>query len=163
LVPRTAFDDACRALARRRLTEAEVRQRLGRRYSATDIESAIQKLKEYRFLDDDALIADYVRERLRLAPRSRELLEAELEKRGIGSDDFRRVFEQEFSGYDELEVARSALKAQIKQLLKVPAQGRREKALRFLRSRGFSYEVMLDVWDRFRRQSPSDFSDVADE
>ncbi len=162
-VPRTAFDDACRALARRRLTETEVRQRLGRRHSAADIETAVRKLKEYRFLDDDALIADYVRERLRLAPRSRELMEAELEKRGIASDDFYRVFSRVFPEYDESEVARSALLTQIKQLMKAPAQGRRERTLRFLRSRGFSYEVMLDAWEWFRRESSADDSGIYDD
>ena len=163
LVPRTAFDDACRALARRRLTESEVRQRLSGRYSENDIESAVRKLKEYRFLDDEALIADYVRERMQSAPRSRELMQGELEKRGIGSDDFHRVFAREFPGYNELEAARSALTMQIRQLMKAPVQGRRERTLRFLRSRGFSYEVMLDVWEWFRLEGSADFSEVADD
>lgn len=150
-VPRTAFDDACRALGRRRLTEAEVRQRLSRRHSEAEINRAVKKLKEYRFLDDEALIADHSRDRLNYSPRSAELIEAELGRRGIEPQSFRRVFDREFPDYDELEMARRALQMQSKKLMNSTPQGRRERALRFLRSRGFSYDVMMEVWEEFRR------------
>ena len=148
--PRTAFDDACRSLARRRLTETEVRQRLSRRHSEAEIDAAIEKLKEYRFLDDESLIADYTRDRLQRSPRSAELIEAELQRRGIDPENFRRILEGEFPDYDELEVARRALETKSKSLMKSPLQGRRERALRFLRGRGFSYEAMLGAWEWFR-------------
>jgi regulatory protein len=154
-VPRSAFDDACAMLGRRRLTEAEVRSRLTRKHSETEIEEAVSKLKEYRFLDDEALIADFTRERLNFSPRSAELICAELERRGIDPDQFQRIFLQEFPEYDELETARVALQKQfrasaMKKLAATPAQGGREKVLRFLKSRGFSYEVMLEAWEEFR-------------
>lgn len=150
--PRTAFDDACRSLARRRLTEAELRQRLSRRHSEAKIEEALEKLREYRFIDDNTLIADYARDRLKLSPRSQRLIGAELARRGIEPDDFRRVFQAEFPDYNELEVARRALQTKFKTLMKSPEQGRRERALRFLGSRGFSYDVMQEVWGEFRNQ-----------
>lgn len=161
--PRSAFDDACRSLARRRLTEAEIRQRLSRRHEDKEIEPAIGKLKEYRFLDDDALVADYACDRLKNSPRSAELIEAELERRGIESEHFRRIFEREFPNYDELEVARRALRQHQRSLVsgskKSPPQAQRERALRFLRSRGFSYEVMLEAWEGFRKgTSPAEDS-----
>jgi regulatory protein len=152
-LPRTAFDDALHSLARRRLTEAEIRSRLVRRHGETEVEEAVAKLKDYRFLDDAALITDYTRDRLRLSPRSAELIEAELERRGIESDTFRSIFVAEFPDYEELEVARRALNSQAKALLKSPSQGRRERALRFLRNRGFSYEAMLQAWELFRREA----------
>jgi len=155
--PRSAFDDACRSLARRRLTEAEIRQRLSRRHPETEIKAAIRKLRDYRYLDDDALIADYARDRLLHSPRSVELIESELERRGIESDHFRRIFEAEFPDYDEREVARRALKKHGRAFMstskKATPQAQRERALRFLRSRGFSYEVMLEAWEEFRRRS----------
>lgn len=148
---RTAFDDACRALARRRLTEAELRARLARRHSEAEIGKAMVKLREYRFVDDDALISDYVRDRLKLSPRSAELIEAELVRRGIEPENFRRVFEANFPEYDEMEVARRALQVKLKTLMKSPPQGRRERVLRFLSSRGFSYEVISDLWEAVRK------------
>ena len=154
--PRSAFDDACRSLARRRLTEAEIRQRLSRQHSEIEIKAAIRKLREYRYLDDDTLIADYARDRLLHSPRSAELIEAELERRGIEADHFRRILEAEFPDYDEREVARRALKQHSRAILsgskKTTPQALRERALRFLRSRGFSYEVMLEAWEEFRLQ-----------
>jgi len=154
--PRTAFDDACRSLARRRQTEAEIRLKLSRRHAEREINSAINKLKEYRYIDDDALIADFTRDRLKQSPRSAELIEAELERRGIESGHFRRIFEREFPDYDELEVARRALQQQRRLLQagskKSTPQAQRERALRFLRSRGFSYEVMLEAWEGFKNR-----------
>ena len=154
--PPSAFDDACRSLARRRLTEAEIRLRLSRRHPDTEIKEAIRKLREYRYLDDDALIADYARDRMLHSPRSAELIEAELERRGIEPDHFRRIFEAEFPNYNEREVARRALRQHSRAILsgskKATPQAQRERALRFLRSRGFSYEAMLEAWEEFRQQ-----------
>jgi regulatory protein len=139
------------------LTQAEIEQRLSRRHDEREIKQAVRKLKEYRFLDDDVLIADFARDRLRHSPRSAELIEAELERRGIEPDHFRRVFAAEFPDYDELEVARAALR-QHQRALTAPSkksapQAQRERALRFLRSRGFSYDVMLEAWEEFRKRA----------
>jgi regulatory protein len=155
--PRSAFDDACRILGRRRLTEPEVRARLARSHSQKEIEEAVVKLREYRFLDDNALIADYSRGRMNTSPRSAGMIEAELERRGIPPEDFQRIFEQEFPDYDEFRTALQALKshfrsAALKSLAALPLQKRRDKVLRFLSSRGFSYEVMMEAWEEFRRQ-----------
>ncbi len=109
VAPVSAFDRACRALGRRRLSEAEVRRRLEGRHAAAEINRALAKLKEYRFLDDAALIADYASDRLRHSPRSAEMIEAELERRGIEPAAFRAVFAALFSDYVELEVACRAL------------------------------------------------------
>ncbi|TKJ37562.1 hypothetical protein CEE37_13680 [candidate division LCP-89 bacterium B3_LCP] len=154
--PPSAFDDACRSLARRRQTEAEIRKKLAKRHSSAKIDEAIGKLKEYRFIDDDSLIADYSRDRINLSPRSVRMIEFELSRRGIDKEHFRRLFDAEFPDYDEVETARRALKPKLKTLMKSPAQGRREKALRFLHSRGFSYEVMVEVWGEVNQEDESD-------
>jgi SOS response regulatory protein OraA/RecX len=132
------------------LTEAEICQRLSRRHSEAEIKTAIGKLREYRYLDDDTLIADYARDRLLHSPRSAELIEAELERRGIDPDHFRRIFETEFPDYDEREAARRAILSASK---KATPQAQRDRALRFLRSRGFSYEVILEAWEEFRQRT----------
>lgn len=149
---RTAFDDACRSLARRRLTEQEIRQRLVKRHSQKDIDKAVAKLTEYRYLDDNALIIDYIKDRMKLSPRSAKLMEFELSRRGIEAEHFRKVFEDEFPEYDEVEVARRALASRLKRLKASKPQGRRERALRFLHTRGFSYEVMQEVWEEADRE-----------
>ncbi|MCX6639402.1 MAG: regulatory protein RecX [bacterium] len=150
--PVNAFDAACRALARRCLTVAELQERLKRRYPEEEVASAVGKLREYRYLDDDSLITDYIRDRMRFSPRSAELIEAELQRRGIESDHFRRIFDAEYPEYDEIEVARRAISPQMTLLKKTKAQSRREKALRFLRSRGFSYDVMMEVWEEIQKE-----------
>ncbi|MBU1636519.1 RecX family transcriptional regulator, partial [bacterium] len=140
--PISAFDAACRSLARRRLTEAEVRQRLEKKYQPSEIAEAVIKLKEYHFIDDDALIVDYIKDRLNLSPRSVRMMQYELLRRGIAQEHFQRIFEQEFPDHDEVEAARQALKSRLKRLQSAPPQSRRERALRFLHSRGFNFEVI---------------------
>ncbi len=138
------------------MTEAEIRARLSRCYTGSQVEEAMAKLKEYRFLDDEALITDYTRGRLHLSPRSARLICAELERRGIAEEDFLRVFRVEFPDYDEFQTALKALKDQfrssaLKSMSALPPQKSRDKVLRFLVSRGFSYEVMMAAWEEFRK------------
>jgi len=146
-LPVSAFDSACRSLSHRRLTEAEVRQRLSKKkYKAVEIDEAIGKLMDYRFIDDDNLIADYIRDRLNLSPRSLRMIQYELFRRGIEEDLFQRIVDRDFPDHDDVDAARRALNSRLKKLQASPPQSRRERALRFLHSRGFSYDVMEEVW-----------------
>ncbi len=120
-----------------------------KRHSIAEVESALAKLKEYRFVDDESLAADHIRDRLKLSPRSARMIEFELVRRGIKPEIFRQVLNTEFPDHDDLDAARRALQSKLKTIAKHPPQGRRERALRFLSSRGFSYEVISEVWEWF--------------
>ncbi|TDI46294.1 MAG: hypothetical protein E2P01_09235 [Acidobacteria bacterium] len=86
---------ALRWLARRPLTEAEIRKRLaGKGFSAADADRTVDDLVGRRLLDDDALALDFVvlrSSRLRLG---KGRLMRELEQRGVDAGVADRAYRQ---------------------------------------------------------------------
>lgn len=82
--PRTAEDEALRELARRPLTRAEIRERLGRKgIPEGEIEAALARLGAARLVDDRALAEHYLRIRAERGRLGKERLLRDLERRGI--------------------------------------------------------------------------------
>ena len=121
---------ALRLLAYRARSEKEVRDRLGKRFSATEVDVVIKKLKDWNFLDDTQFAKQYIESRSRSRPRSRRLIQLELKRKGIVTD-----YELLATDY---ELARLALEK--KKNLKS-----RDQTIRFLHSRGFSWEIIQRV------------------
>lgn len=92
-------------------------------------EELIKKLKELRLIDDEVFTKWYVEQRNTFRPKGRRMLEMELRRKGI-----KTKVETDLS---EMELAKRALKK--KKFLD------KEKSIRFLASRGFSWETIEDV------------------
>jgi regulatory protein len=77
---------AIRLLSRRDLTAAELRERLlDLEFSKDDIDDAIVRLRQERFLDDGRVAAAHVRTASQIKRRGRLRIRRELEARGIDS------------------------------------------------------------------------------
>ena len=120
------FDRALKYLSYRARSEAEVRAYLG----PDCTEDIIARLKRLKFIDDAKFAAWYVESRLRTRPRSRKLLELELKRKGVRLDAP--------STATDLESATQALqkKSRVKS---------RDQVIRFLHSRGFSWDIIETV------------------
>lgn len=124
---RSALNSGLRLLARRPYSEKEVYDHLIRHWPEADVVAAIAKLKELKFIDDEAFATWYKQSRLRARPMSGKLLTLELKRKGI-----KTVVES-----DDRQSAEKAL-AKKKHLTW-------KQAMRFLASRGFSWEVIETV------------------
>lgn len=116
----------------------------------SEIGKVLERLKELGYLDDKKFAEDYVADRMRFKPRGKFLLERELGRKGIKKED------REFIGsIDEEEAARRALEGRIKRLSGLTIKEQREKAFRFLASRGFNpdtiYKVVDSCYNRHRQ------------
>lgn len=120
------FDRALKYLSYRPRTEAEIRTYLG----PDCTEDVITRLKRLKFIDDAKFAAWYVESRLRTRPRSTKLLELELKRKGVHLEDSPVI--------NDFESA--ALALQKKSRLKS-----RDQVIRFLHSRGFSWDVIEKV------------------
>jgi regulatory protein len=60
----TAYAAALRRLARRDHTEAEIRKALGRTFPEADVEEAVRRLRQERYLDDAGYAARFARTQL---------------------------------------------------------------------------------------------------
>lgn len=104
-------------------TEQEVRQKLTDK-GFTDVEETISKLKEWKYINDDDYVQNYVRSRSLSRPQSQRSLNFELAKKGLAAN----------AVVDDLEMARAAL---ARKKNKTP-----EQQIRFLASRGFSWATI---------------------
>lgn len=119
--------------------------------SEQELEEAIKKglgrLKELKYLDDTQFGSDFIDNRTAFRPRGRFLLKRELERKGIHPDLAERLLEDK--DIDEEALAEQALKKKLKTIQKYPRQKQKEKALRFLSSRGFKIDAIYKVIDHW--------------
>lgn len=145
-------DAAMNLISYRARTRAELRRRLRQKgFEPARIEPCLARLEAKGFVDDDAVAAAFVRDRLRHRPRGRARLVSELQAKGVPRDAadgaVARVFEDEGTGDAALvlEVAEQWVARQGDAVLTALAhEGRspeRDKARRRLRGylarRGF--------------------------
>ena len=82
----SAYLTALQQLARRELSEAQIRQRLTRRgFTSDDVDSAITRLRQDGSLDDARVAAAIARSQLSLKKRGARRVRREIEAAGISS------------------------------------------------------------------------------
>lgn len=126
---------ALRYLGTRARSTREVEQELARRGFPTEtIAPTVARLQAEGLLDDADYAMRYVRDRLRLKPRSSTLLRQELRRKGISGEPA----ELALAPIDDESVARRIVESRWPRWQKLPPDRRRDKVLGYLRNRGFS-------------------------
>ncbi len=107
------------------------------------IEKLMSELKRIGLIDDKKFIELYVSDRVNLKPKGKKVLIYELKKKGIDE----RLIEEYFAKNElnEEELAKKSILPRWERLKKLEKNKREEKVLRFLLSRGFSYETARKV------------------
>ena len=160
---------AARFLEARQRSVAEVRRRLTTAgYQAPLVESAITRLQELGYLDDDAFARGWVESRDRARPRGEHALRRELRLKGVDNAiitavlDDRRLGDGEAAEGDEepVDVDRAAadrlLERHARALARVPdPRVRRQRAYALLARNGFDPTTAADVARRYI-DGPSD-------
>lgn len=159
-----AKDSALGLIARRAHARRELRDKLSRKeFPGRVIRRVLDHLEEVGLVDDRAFAEAYVRDRVKLRPRGRSALRAELAKKGVrGEADpaIEAVFEDE--GVDDRALAREAaegwLARQRPRVLAALDEGYRsdagQKALRrymgWMGRRGFGGGLARDALEEVR-------------
>lgn len=142
---------AFRILAKKRYTCFELRKKLNeylKRREITDdsvLTKVLSRLTELKYLDDRQYAVDYIRDRLKLKPRGEFLLIHELKRRGIPEDTIEDTLSS--NPVDESGSATDALTRRKRRWETLPRQQAREKAFRFLSSRGFRPDAIYKAID----------------
>jgi len=139
-----ATDAAIRLLTARPRSVREIEQRLRRKeFDDPTIERVIERLRDWRYIDDEAFARFWVENRESNRPRGRRLLEQELRSKGIEREIVTNTIEDaeidEIAG--ALEIARMKLRA-YKDL--EPEIAKRRLGA-FLARRGYGYGVIKPV------------------
>ncbi len=125
------FNGALNYLSYRPRSEWEIRRKL--KFKTKDqvmIDSIIEKLKKIGQVDDEAFAKWFIDQRQTFRPKGKKMLAWELQKLGV-----KTKIEGDIS---DRELAKRAL-------AKFKAKPDREKAIRFLGSRGFDWETIDEV------------------
>lgn len=133
-------------LGRRMYSESELRGKLSDRgYTEEEIGEAVEKLKEYGFLDDAAYAAALV-ERAAAKNQSKKALMFELSRRGIDRETASAAAETLPEASDALdELIRARLKGAI------PDRALTEKTYRYLAGKGFAPGEIRSALRRYTR------------
>lgn len=139
---KTARSVALAAVARRLMSEAELRRRLVRGgYDALDIDDAVALIRSYRYVDDEALADAVVREAARTG-RGSYWVRQTLLRRGVDVQIAARA--QGAALQSEFVDATCAVSRRFhKEAVQTPSEKRR--LARFLANRGFASETIAAV------------------
>lgn len=125
------------------------------------VERILQRLQDLRYLDDLRYCERWVEERSRLKPRGKHLLTQELRHKGISKEVIEQLWEGEIGrNFDEdaVELAEQVAQKKYRQLEgkldgkngeKYQGRELKNRLFRHLASRGFSYETIGKVVERF--------------
>ena len=143
-----AVNAAMHLLAYRARSTGELEQRLRqKKFSLEAIEAAIEKLREWHYLDDEAFASNWMEQQLAHRPRSRRAMEHDLRTRGIDKE----IIEQTVSSaeIDEVGDATRASARKWESWSKLPDDVRRRRLSGFLARRGYGYDVVRQVTAHF--------------
>ena len=104
------------------------------------VAEVIDKLIEHRYLDDEKYAPNYAESRVRLKPRGIFLIKRELKMKGIKDNLVEKIIsEMEIS---EDDMAKSLLDKKVTIWERLEPRKRKERAYRYLTSRGFKMETV---------------------
>ena len=135
--------DALRLLKFRPRSEAELRERLGRKgFSAEVVDPLMENLRRARLIDDARFARYYVTQKLGSKPSGRRALLADLKARGIEPGLASQAVEDGTEGVDELETARRLAQARMNRLRGLEPEAVQRRLFGFLSRRGFSADAV---------------------
>lgn len=109
------------------------------------IESIIEKLKDYKFIDDRAFAKFWLEQRTKFKRRPIRVIEYELNQKGINKNLIEEVL-SEFDTKDlDLENAKKLAEKKLDFYRNLDSKKRREKVMGFLLRRGFNYDIVKKI------------------
>jgi regulatory protein len=144
---------AQRLLARRELSEAQLRQRLTRRqHDPDDIDTAVARLKADRSLDDERVAGAIARTETGLKKRGQPRVRRTIEAAGIAPAIARRAAEEVFEGIDADTLLASALDKRLRGRVRLADDREFRRLYRHLVGQGFAPDRVLALLETHRRK-----------
>jgi regulatory protein len=144
------FQTALRYLAIRPRSVGEMTGYLAKKsQDPAHISTVIDRLKQYRYLNDEEFARIFIENRKRNQPKSKFALTRELRQKGIRS----QIISDLLDAYDDLQMAVTALAARYQRWHHLDPETRQKKAFNYLRYRGFNYEAIRFAWEQVAKDT----------
>jgi regulatory protein len=146
--------DALKMLARRELSEAQIRQRLARRgHDPEAIDAAVARLKGERAIDDARVAEAIARTATAAKRRGRLRVTRQIENAGIAGAIARRAVDEIFGEIDSDALIEAALTRRLRAGMSIQDDAEFHRLCRYLTGQGFEADhVIRTLTARRRRQ-----------
>lgn len=142
-------------LARRELSEAQIRQRLARRaHDAADIDAAIDRLKANRSLDDERVAGAIARLETGIRKRGRRRVTRQIEAAGISPDIAQRAVDEVFGALDQDELLAASLRKRLRGRERIADEREYARLYRYLLTQGFDGDRIRRALESLRSRRP---------
>jgi regulatory protein len=147
----SAYVEGLRLLARRELSEAQIRQRLARRgYPPDEIDTAVLRLQGERALDDERAAGAIARTQANLKRRGHARVVQEIERAGIAKAVARRAADEAYEEVDADALIEEALARRLRGRTAIADDRERARLYRYLVGQGFDADRVLHALNRRR-------------
>jgi regulatory protein len=152
LDPMSAYLDGVKMLARRELSEQQVRQRLARKgHDREAIDEAIARLREERAIDDTRVAEAIARTETSLRRRGRLRVRMQIQRAGISNATAKRAVDDVFDTIDDEALLQASLAKRLRGHDTIADEREFQRLYRYLIGQGFeSDRVMKALIDRRR-------------
>ncbi len=138
--PTYAFNRALRYLSLRARSEKEIREYLSKReFTQSASNDAIARLKSLKFLSDEEFSKSFARSRQVYKGRSKRFVSYELKQKGVESETIEKVMSD---SQDDLQTAKEFVERKKRVYASMDKVKFKEKMMRLLSSRGFSFDII---------------------
>jgi regulatory protein len=145
---------ALKMLARRELSEAQLRQRLIRRQHDPDaIDATLARLKSDRSLDDERVAGAIARMETGLKKRGRYRVTRQIEAAGIAPAIARRVVEDTFASIDSEALITAALEKRLRGRTSIADEREFNRLYRYLVAQGFEPDRVMTLLRTYNRET----------
>lgn len=143
--PQAAFNRAARYLALRPRSVHEIEgYLLKKKFTPQATKSAITRLIDLKFLDDSEFGRAWIRNRQTHKGKSKYFIAYELKQKGLSEDLIQDLAHE---SQDDLETAKAFIARKKRVYAQLDKLAFREKMMRLLQSRGFSYDIIKKALD----------------
>ena len=149
----SAYDDGLRMLARRELSELQVRQRLARKgHDRPSIDDAVARLREERAIDDARVAEAIARTETSVRRRGRLRVRMQIERAGISKAIAVHAVNEIFDGVDDEALLQASLAKRLRGRDAIADDRDFQRLYRYLVGQGFESDRVLRALEARRRR-----------
>jgi regulatory protein len=149
----SAYLDGLKMLARRELSELQVRQRLARKGHEPDaIDEAIARLRDERAVDDERVAEAIARTETSVRRRGKLRVRMQIERAGIAKPTAKRAVDDVFDAIDDAALLEASLAKRLRGRETIADDREFQRLYRYLIGQGFESDRALKALNARRRR-----------
>ena len=149
----SAYLDGLKMLARRELSEAQVRQRLARKqHDSEAIDAAVARLREERAIDDARVAEAIARTETSIRRRGKLRVRMQIERAGIGKAIAKQAVDAVFDAIDDDAQIEASLQKRLRGRQVIADDREFQRLYRYLLSQGFESDRIVRLLNRRRHE-----------